>query len=858
MFGRGILFLIALVCSLPATAHQTVVELNKNWKLSSKTNPSSVLVTDIPATVLGAEVDSGKHGDVFFNQNLKKIPGSNFDDTIPFARLPMPEGSPYREQWVYETEFNDPRKLNTEFVLLELLGVNYRANIFLNGKTLATEKEIVGTFRKFSLDITKALLPSNKLRIEVRAPSETDLATSWIDWAPSPADKNMGLFAPVQLVVNSGVVLKNPYVRTQFPNSFSETDLAPEITVQNLSNSAVHGYLQFSWEGNNVSQAVSLRARETRTVKWNFAQFPKLRMKNPKLWWPKEFGKPNLYKATFAFTTSLLDATEISTHFGVRKVVSKLTAQGHRQFYINGVPLLIRGAGYAQDLFLRPQKEKKLAEFDYVENLGLNTIRLEGHFQEDWFYDEADKRGILILAGLTCCDHWEQWSKWDAEDQMVAVASLKDQILKIRKHPSVFVWFNGSDYTPPEAIEKKYNAVLDELAWSRPVISSANANLNGNKPSKLLGPSGTKMTGPYEWVPPAYWYLDKDRGGAFGFNTETSPGWSIPSLESLRRFLPDTSLWPISSLWDFHAGQIQFKGLKHFVTALDSRYGKSPSIEEFLAKSNLQAYEAHRAMFEAFTKKQGVATGVIQWMLNSPWPSVQWNLFDYYLKTGGAYFGAKKGNEPVSVLFAHDDRKIWSVNRTLSEIKNYTLRARGYDVDGSLLWDKSTKLPLLPNSAQAVSDIQKCSILHLEMKNEKNVLVGANTYWFGEKDDELDWSKMNWQHTPQKEFTNLKFLEKLKTSPPIAGIRELAVKEFEVRVKNTSTLPSFFVELKAFDDENDTELARVAWSDNLFFIPPGEERSIRLKLPTSLTWKKGKLPKILTLEFGSQRGIVHQ
>ena len=177
-----------------------------------------------------------------------------------------------------------------------------------------------------------------------------------------------------------------------------------------------------------------------------------------------------------------------------------------------------------------------------------------------------------------------------------------------------------------------------------------------------MGATGVKMTGPYEYIAPSYWYLDTKFGGAHGFNTETSPGPAPPPIESLRRMLPEDKLWPINPAWDYHAGGGAFKDIHVFTEALNARYGTAASVEDYARKAQMMAYEGHRAMFEAFGRNKYTSTGVIQWMLNNAWPGLIWHLYDWYLRPGGSYFGAKKANQPLHVQYSYDDRSVVVVN----------------------------------------------------------------------------------------------------------------------------------------------------------------------------------------------------
>src|SRR5207237_8480037 len=192
------------------------------------------------------------------------------------------------------------------------------------------------------------------------------------------------------------------------------------------------------------------------------------------------------------------------TKLGIREVTSQLNEKQRRVFSINGKKILIRGGGWSPDMMLRENSQRLADEFRYVRDMGLNTIRLEGKLETDEFFDLADREGILVMAGWCCCDHWEHWTKWSTQDYDIAKNSLQDQIYRLRSHPSLVMWLNGSDNPPPPDVEQTYLKVENELFWPNPVVSSATAKLAG-----FSGQSGVKMTGPYEYVAPSYWETDK-------------------------------------------------------------------------------------------------------------------------------------------------------------------------------------------------------------------------------------------------------------------------------------------------------------------------------------------------------------
>src|SRR5262249_1053613 len=154
------------------------------------------------------------------------------------------------------------------------------------------------------------------------------------------------------------------------------------------------------------------------------------------------------------------------------------------------------------------------------------------------------------------------------------------------------------------------------------------------------------------YVPPVYWYADQKYGGAYGFNSETGPGAAVPNVESLKKFLPPGKLWPINEVWNYHMGGQRFGNLDIHNQALEGRYGKAMSVDEYAMNAQALAYDDERAMFESYRRNKGKSTGVIAWMLNSGWPSMLWQLYDYYLAAGGGYYGTKKANELIHIQYS--------------------------------------------------------------------------------------------------------------------------------------------------------------------------------------------------------------
>jgi len=441
------------------------------------------------------------------------------------------------------------------------------------------------------------------------------------------------------------------------------------------------------------------------------------------------------------------------------------------------------------------------------------------------------------MAGWCCCDSWEKWGKWSEENKRVSVESLRDQMLRLRRHPSVLVWLNGSDNPPPGEREQAYLDVEKATFWPKPVISSATA-----KKSEASGPSGVKMTGPYDYVSPNYWLLDTKAGGAYGFNTETSPGPAVPPLEELRSMLPPDKLWPINEAWDFHAGGGKFKNIQLYSAALEARYGKAKDAADFAWKSQAMAYEGERAMFEAYGRNKYKATGVIQWMLNNAWPGLIWHLYDYSLRPAGGYFGTKKALELVHVQFSYDDRSVAIVNGRQEPQSGLRLSARTYDLSMKELFAREAPVDLPADGVVKSFAIPEPAapnttyFLNLELRGSSGELLSRNFYWLSTRPDTLAFDKTEWYYTPLTSYADFTALQTLPQAVVKASLKfnesgeELSG---HVVVENASATLAFLVRLRLLKGKDGIEILPVFWEDNYLCLLPGEKRELTVHVRKS-------------------------
>jgi exo-1,4-beta-D-glucosaminidase len=782
----------------------------------------------VPGTVVGALVADKTYADPNYGTNLKTLPGMDYSTTKLFANQDMPKDSPFTCSWWFRTEFALPAEYEGKMNWLHLLGVNYRANVWINGQKVADAADVAGTFATFEFNVTKVLQAgkANALAVEVFAPGKNDLGITWVDWNPTPPDKDMGLWKEVLLTSSGDVTVRNAFVSSRLDPEYKTAALTVSADLRNVSDREVKGTLSADLDGKRLSQKVTLAAGATNTVKFEPEKYAELKLSNPRLWWPYQMGKPNLYGArlTFEVEGQVSDSADVT--FGVREVTSELTDKGYRLFKVNGRKVLIRGAAWAPDLLLRWSSERVNADLNYVRDMGLNTIRLEGRIDREELFEKADRLGILVMPGWTCCDAWEHWKSWKPEQEKIAADSLRSQIRMLRNHPSVFVWLYGSDNPPPANVETMYLNILKALDWPNPSVSSASET-----PTKVTGKSGVKMTGPYEYVPPDYWLADTKAGGAYGYNTETSPGPAIPTKESLERFIPKEHLWPIDDVWNYHAGGERFTTVNVFTDGMNRRYGAATSLDDYERKAQAIAYDGQRAMFEAYGRNKYTATGVIQWMLNNAWPSLIWHLYDYYMVPGGGYFGTKKACEPVHVQYSYDDNSVAVVNGTYEGFKGAKVSAKIYNIDATEKAAREVAIDVGADSSVKAFDLPKVPdmsttyFLRLLLRDADGKLVSDNFYWLSTKPDTLDWKhKKDTVYTPQAQFGDLSGLNSLPMVKLDASA-EGGAGRVKVKVRNGGKAVAFMVHLRVTREDGE-EVAPILWEDNYFSLLPGEERTV--------------------------------
>ena len=340
------------------------------------------------------------------------------------------------------------------------------------------------------------------------------------------------------------------------------------------------------------------------------------------------------------------------------------------------------------------------------------------------------------------------------------------------------------------------------------------------------------MEGPYEYVAPNYWYLDTKAGGAFGWNTETGIGANLPQLGSLRQMIPQDKLWPLSEDWDYHctASGSAMNKTKVLQETISGLYGGFDGLEDFVRKAYAVDYDGTRAMFEAFRVRVPKTTGIVQWMLNSAWPSLYWQLYDWYGVPTAGYYGTKKACEPVQLLFDYAERKVYAVNEGRDK-QDLVAEVKVYDIASNLIGKQSRTVSVGYRDVIPAFDLRrydgKPHYVALTLTTPDGAPVADNFYALPARDSEFQWDKTGWYVTPITRYADLGFVFSGKKAD-----LELTVDGDRITVTNKSDVIAPMVILEAKDADGQL-IAPAYWSDNFFAMLPGQSKTVSCKTETT-------------------------
>ncbi|MBN2308683.1 MAG: hypothetical protein JXR94_06905 [Candidatus Hydrogenedentes bacterium] len=792
----------------------------------------------VPTTVLAALVEGGVYPDPYYGENLRSIPGYQEG-----RWLRMPDGSPFGVPWWFRTEFPLPEGFAGKHVTLCLDGINYRADVWMNGRKVASRDEVVGMFRRFEFDVTAAARVGemNALAIEVVPPGQlpekdyrskqVEATTGWDDHNPQPPDMNLGIWQPVSIRATGPVRIRHPYVATDLDvPSLRTARLTVSAVLENLSDSPQTAGLSGAIDGRVVAQSVDLGAGETRLITFAPGDFGALIVEEPRVWWPHPVGPQELYDLNLTCTVDSGVSDTADVEFGIRNITSSINDEGWRTFTVNGKRILIRGGAWmTSDMLLRLTPRRYDALVRYAREANLNMLRSEGFSirETDTFYSLCDRYGVMVT---------QQIFGRSIPDEDLAIACTEDTILRIRNHPSL-VHFLGHDETfPTERLDAAYRDLLARYAPDRTYQPHSGAFDVVDRFRTGGTRTGTREL--WTYANPKHYYERKE-DGAWGFAQSGGIGGIVAPFESVRRMIPEHQRWPLwTDALSFHT---VIQGGPFFdvvVQMLDARYGEAGDLETFCRKAQAMNYESARGMFEAYGRNKYSATGITTWKYNAAWPAfMTWQYVDWYLIANGAYYGAKKACRAVHVQYSYDDDSVWVVNGLYEPFEG-AVTARVFNLD---MAEKGTRTAAVAVEADGKAGVftmewpqglTKSYFLVLSLDDAGGHRVDDSFYWLSTVPDTRGTVKDSWRDFAVHP-------ESIADHTALNGLPPAAVDSaaaFETRgdetiarvtLRNPSSHVAFFIRLAVHQGPDGDEAAPAFWDDNFVSLLPGEERTVR-------------------------------
>ncbi len=700
----------------------------------------------VPGTVLTTLVNNRVYPEPLYGEN-------NRPEIIP-------ESLVHTSYW-YRTEIVIPKSYKNRRVWLNFDGINYSAEIWVNGVQVGTTR---GAFIRGNFDITQHVEPGQKAVVALLVspqphpgvPHEhtirdgvgpnggitaidgpTFLCTIGWDWIPAIRDRDTGIWQKVYLSATGPVTIEDPLVTTDLPLPKTDSsDVTVEATLTNLSDQPQKGIVRGTIENIQFSRTAELAPHSTQPITFDAKNTPGLHLEHPRLWWPNGYGEQNMYHLHLEFTTGQTVSDAQDVNFGVRKITYSVPGVETLTISVNGVPVFIRGGDWGLDEGLKRIPLDRLeTEIKLHKLANLNLIRnWVGQSTGEDFYELCDKYGILV---------WDEFFQPnpgdgpDPDDLKTYIANVRDKILRFRNHPSIVLWCARNEGDPPPEIDAALRAVLAELEPSRRY-----------QPSSTDG-AGVRSHGPYSWREPRKFYEINDDY----FKTETG-SVSVPTLESIHGMMPEKDWETIDDAWAEHDFAKGNSGADKYPEEIAARYGGIRNLADFVRKAQLANYEAFRAMYEGRNAMLfHPNTAIITWMSNPAQPSFVWQVYHYDLEPMSSYFAVMHAGEMVHIQFNESTSAMGGhvqvINNRPEPVADAVAHVAVYNLDGSLAYEHEMKLTAEPDAATDLGPIDfpaTVSAVHfvkLELRDKTGQLLSSNFYWHAQPDRQDDLTALN-------------------------------------------------------------------------------------------------------------------
>ncbi len=844
----------------------------------------------VPSTVLTGLVANNVYPDPYQGMNNMFIPDAsdefnkkyNLEQFSHIPGLPNPWSKPY---W-YRSVFTVPESDKGRHFQLIFKGINYRAAVWVNGKQIADSTCMSGMFAEYSLNISNLVKAGEENAIAVKiypldypglpdteqltalgdfylnggptgdiGKNVTMLCSVGWDWMPPVRDRNIGIWAPVFLRTSGGVTISSPKLVTDLPD-LPDTSLAKiglSLSLLNHSSAEQDGKLTvtmtpYNFNGMPVSftKEVKIGASDHVLVELNSENTKELEISQPSLWWPNGYGKPNLYRIRMQYADNSGILNDTAFLFGIRTVGTKavdVNGFTRRDFYVNGKRIHITGGAWVPDMMLNRDSVRYDYEFRLCQNSKINLVRIWGGgvTPREEFWDAADRFGLLVWSDFWVTGDTQGEFKGSPDwplDGDIFIKNVKSTILRIRNHPSLLLWTGGNEgHARKELYDVMRNSIIT-LDGTRPYIPSSSGfaklpeGWDGSWPDNM--PTGVYSGGPYTWKDPKDYYNRAIAGRDWVFKDETGIP-SQPPYNIMPKIIPNL-VWdskvpfPLNNTWGYHDAATGNGRWDLYYEEMVKRYGAPESMEDFCDKMQLMNAVGYQGIFEAAGHKLNDIGGVMLWKLNAAFPSVVWQVYDWYMQPNAGYYFMQNAVEPVHIqlnLISHD---VLAINKTYKPASGLTATIDVYDTDSKSLFHEEKSVSLDESDVKVTSNLSSVpgssngvSIVVLRLKDKDGRTVSSNTYWLSKDEN----------------YKTLKGMAETTVNVTVSnnGVSR-SENSWTVDISNTGGKLAFFVRAQLLKDGQ--ELLPSFWSANYISLLPSEVNKLRVNCPVE-EMKTGKL-----------------
>ena len=826
----------------------------------------------VPSTVLSALVANGIYPDPNYGLNNMLIPDASDEfnkkyNLEQYSFLPN-DPNPWKKPYWYRTEFEVPSADKGKCFQLIFKGINYRAGLWVNGNKIADSTVMAGMFAQYSFDVSRFIKPGQKNALAVKIypldypglPSTEQLealgdfypnggptgdigknvtmlcSVGW-DWVPPVRDRNIGLWLPVYLRTSGNITIGNPKITTEFKSEqdTSSAKLSLSFDLFNHSSKNETGKLTVSifpenFTGQPVQFIKTQAARQgiTTQVDFNPSNTKELLFNAPAIWWPNGYGKPNLYRIRLQFSTASGISDDTTFVFGIRTASSKavnVNGSWRRDFYMNGRRLHLTGGAWVPDFMLNRDSLRYDYEMRLCRNANINLVRIWGGGVTpcDEFFDAADRYGLMVWSDFWITGDTQGEFKgspdWPLEGE-VFKRNVVSTVLRIRNHPSLLVWTGGNEgHARKDLYDFMRNSAI-ELDGTRPFIpcSSGFANLPQDWPASWPDnlPGGVYSGGPYTWQDPKTYYSRAIAGKDWVFKDETGIP-SMPPYNIMPRIVTDL-VWdkklpfPLNNSWGYHDACSGNGHWEFYYKEMVKRYGEPVTMENFCDKMQLMNAAGYQGIFEAAGHKLNDIGGVMLWKINAAFPSVVWQIYDWFLMPNAGYYFTQNACEPVHIQLNLVTNKITVLNRTYKVAPNLAAVVDIYSTDSKLLYHDQSNVSLGPTDVKETADIadalaktEGVKFVKLSLKSSAGKILSRNIYWLSSN-------------------ANFKAMNDMAKATLSATLTKASAdknnRKWTLRVTNNSDKLAFFIRPQLMSKGD--EVLPSLWSAGYFSLAPGE------------------------------------